>query len=147
MADRKISQLDSATSLTGTEVFPLVQSSTTKQASINDVKNFLIATNLTAEASVNVDLSTYTDSYIFHLSWSGVNGTATYTLPTASSNTNRVIRFITDSTFNTNTRVDLTPASGDTLDGSVSAYEINKAYEGIAIWSDGTEWFVIQKKA
>lgn len=146
MADRKISQLSTATSLTGAEIFPLVQSSTTKQASINDVKNFLIATNLTAEASVNVDLSTYTNAYIFHLSWSGNNGTATYTLPSASSSTNRVVRFITDSTFNTNTRVDLTPASGDTLDGAASAYEINKSYEGIAIWSDGTEWFIIQKK-
>ena len=146
MADKKISQLDAASALQGTEVFPLVQSSTTRQASINDVKNYLIATNLTAQASVNVDLANYPNAHIVHLSWSGANGTATYTLPSASSSTNRKIRFITDSTFNTNTRVDLTPASGDTLDGG-AAFEINSAYEGIAIWSDGTEWFIIQKKA
>ena len=146
MADKKISQLDAASSLQGTEVFPLVQSSTTRQASINDIKNYLIATNLTAQASVNVDLANYPNAHIVHLSWSGANGTATYTLPSASSSTNRKIRFITDSTFNTNTRVDLTPASGDTLDGG-GVFEINKAYEGIAIWSDGTEWFIIQKKA
>ena len=146
MADKRISALDTATALGGTEQLPLVQSGSTKKTTVNDLKNYLIATNLTVEASVNVDLANYPDAHIVHLSWSGANGTATYTLPTASSSTNRKIRFITDSTFDTNTRVDLTPASGDTLDGG-GAYEINKAYEGIAIWSDGTEWFIIQKKA
>lgn len=146
MADKRISALDTATALGGTEQLPLVQSGTTKKTTVNGIKNYLIATNLTAQASVNVDLANYPDAHIVHLSWSGANGTATYTLPSASSSTNRKIRFITDSTFNTNTRVDLTPASGDTLDGG-GAYEINKAYEGIAIWSDGTEWFIIQKKA
>lgn len=146
MADKRISALDTATALGGTEQLPLVQSGTTKKTTVNGIKNYLIATNLTVQASVNVDLANYPDAHIVHLSWSGANGTATYTLPSASSSTNRKIRFITDSTFNTNTRVDLTPASGDTLDGG-AAYEINKAYEGIAIWSDGTEWFIIQKKA
>jgi len=146
MADKRISALDTATSLGGTEQVPLVQSGTTKKTTVNGIKNYLIATNITAQASVNVDLADYPDAHIVHLSWSGANGTATYTLPTAASSTNRKIRFITDNTFDTNTRVDLTPASGDTLDGT-GAYEINKAYEGIAIWSDGTEWFIIQKKA
>ena len=146
MADKRISALNTATALGGTEQLPIVQSGTTKKTTVNDLKNYLIATNLTAQASVNVDLADYPDAHIVHLSWSGANGTATYTLPTASSSTNRKIRFITDNTFNTNTRVDLTPASGDTLDGG-GAYEINKAYEGIALWSDGTEWFIIQKKA
>jgi hypothetical protein len=146
MADKRISALDTATALGGTEQVPLVQSGTTKKTTVNGIKNYLIATNITAQASVNVDLADYPDAHIVHLSWTGANGTATYTLPTAASSTNRKIRFITDNTFDTNTRVDLTPASGDTLDGT-GAYEINKAYEGIAIWSDGTEWFIIQKKA
>jgi hypothetical protein len=146
MADKRISALDTATALGGTEQLPLVQSGTTKKTTVNGIKNYLIATNITAQASVNVDLADYPDAHIVHLSWTGANGTATYTLPTAASSTNRKIRFITDNTFDTNTRVDLTPASGDTLDGT-GAYEINKAYEGIAIWSDGTEWFIIQKKA
>jgi len=146
MADKRISALDTATALGGTEQLPLVQSGTTKKTTVNGIKNYLIATNITAQASVNVDLADYPDAHIIHLSWTGANGTATYTLPTAASSTNRKIRFITDNTFDTNTRVDLTPASGDTLDGT-GAYEINKAYEGIAIWSDGTEWFIIQKKA
>jgi hypothetical protein len=36
---------------------------------------------------------------------------------------------------------------GDELDGSTAAYVINKAFEGIQVWSDGVEWFIIQKKA
>ena len=149
MADKKISQLTSATALTGAEKIALVQSSTTKQASIYDVKNYLIPTSITAQASVDVDLgdSTYDNAFLIKLTWSGATGTATYTLPDATENTNRIIRFISDTTFETNTRVDLTPKSGQTLDGSASAYQINKEYEGIAVWSDGTEWFVIQKKA
>ena len=66
---------------------------------------------------------------------------------TTTNNQHRVIRFISDSTFITNTRVHLTPSGSQELDGSNSHYEINKAYEGIQIWSDGTEWFIIQKKA
>ena len=71
------------------------------------------------------------------------------TLPDAtdSNNLNRVIRIISNSTFATNTHTDLTPASGQTLDGSSSAFRINKGYEGIKVWSNGIEWFVIQAKA
>ena len=147
MADKKISQLETATDLQGTEQFAVVQSSVTKKSTVNDVVNYRIATNVTAQAGISVDLSSYPNAHIIHLSWSGGNGTAVHTLPSAASNINRKIRFITDSTFTTNTRVDLTPAGGDTLDGSASAYQINKSYEGIALWSDGSEWFIIQKKA
>ena len=73
----------------------------------------------------------------------------TLTLPDATNtnNINRVVRFISDTTFVTNTRVYVTPAAGQTIDGSSNFYEINKEYEGIQLWSDGTEWFIIQKKA
>ena len=81
MADKRISALDTATALGGTEQLPLVQSGTTKKTTVNRIKNYLIATNLTAQASVNVDLANYPDAHIVHLSWSGANGTATYTLP------------------------------------------------------------------
>jgi hypothetical protein len=151
MADQKISELTDATALTGTEQVPLVQSSTTKKATINDITNHIITVAKTASAdeAVDLDSSTYENAMMIKLTWSGATGTATYTLPdaTSSNSTNRVLRFITDSTFSASTRVDITPASGQNLDGSTSAYEINKAYEGIAIWSDGTEWFIIQKKA
>ena len=151
MADKKISELTDATTLTGTEIVPLVQSSTTKKATINDITNHIITVSKTVTAGETIDLgdSAYQNAMMIKLTWSGATGTATYTLPdaTSSNSTNRVLRFITDSTFSSSTRVDLTPASGQNLDGSTSAYEINKAYEGIAIWSDGSEWFIIQKKA
>lgn len=149
MANKKISELSSATALTGTEQIPIVQSSTTKKTTVNDFKNYMIPKTETAQASNDVDLggSDYANAFLIVLSWSGASGTATYTLPDATTNENRIIRFISDTTFETNTRVHLTPASGQTLDGSSSYYEINKEYEGIAIWSDGTEWFIIQKKA
>lgn len=151
MADKKISELTSASALTGTELVPLVQSSTTKKTTINDITNHIITVSKTASAgeSVDLDSSTYENAMMIKFSWTGVSGTATYTLPdaTSSNSLNRVIRFISDSSFNTNTRVHLTPASGQNLDGATDYYEINKAYEGIAIWSDGSEWFIIQKKA
>ena len=47
---------------------------------------------------------------------------------TAAVNVNRSIRFISDNTFETNTRAELTPLSGQTLDGSAGSYTINKPF-------------------
>ena len=148
MADKKISELTAASTLTGVEEIPLVQSSSTKKVAVKDF-NKLISVSKTASAGDTVDLdeTTYDNAQLIKLSWSGANGTAVYTLPDATTHANRKIRFISDSTFSTNTHVELTPKSGQNLDGSTNDYDINKSYEGIAIWSDGTEWFVIQKKA
>ena len=151
MADKKISQLDAATALQGDEKIAVVQSSTTKYAEVHDIVNYIVPTNLTVSSgdSVDLDSSTYDDSEMIRLSWSGATGNMTLTLPDATStnNTNRIMRFISNGGFTTSTRVNLTPASGQTLDGSTDAYVINKEFEGITVWSDGTEWFVIQKKA
>ena len=70
-------------------------------------------------------------------------------LPLAASNANRVMRFISNTGFDAGGahHADLTPQGGDTLDGSTNRYRINKAYEGITVWSNGIEWFIIQKKA
>jgi len=86
---------------------------------------------------------------MIRLSWNGSNGTMTLNLPDAtdSINVNRVIRFISNGGFATSTRVNLTPILGQTLDGDTDAYVINKEFEGIQVWSDGIEWFIIQKKA
>ena len=155
MADKKISQLDAASSLQGTEVFPLVQSSTTRKTTLTDIEHFVVnhlqPTTLTVSDGQTVDLnaSTYDEAELIVLSWSGGAGAMELTLPDAtdSKNLNRVKRFISDSTFATNTHADLTPASGQNLDGTTAAYRINKAYEGITVWCNGTEWFVIQAKA
>lgn len=149
MADKKISELTDAATLTGAEQVPIVQTSTTKKTTVLDLVGKMIVVSKTATAGETVDLdaSTYDNAQMIKLSWSGANGTAVYTLPDATAHTNRMIRFISDSTFHNNTHVELTPKSGQTLDNSTDDYDVNKAYEGIAIWSDGSEWFVIQKKA
>lgn len=152
MADKKISQLNAATALQGSELIPVVQSSETKYSTIKDIVNYLVPTTLTvsvAGGTVDLGSSTYDDAELIVLSWSGETGTIELTLPdaTATNSTNRIIRIISDSTFTTSTHADLTPASVQNLDGATDAYRINKAYEGITVWSNGTEWFIIQAKA
>ena len=149
MANAKISALPIATELQGSELIPLVQGGLTKQTTASKFKNYFVSTDITAEAGVDVDLnaSIYDDTFMFKLSWTGGNGTAVYTLPDAVTHIHRKIRFISDSTFNSQDHADITPASGQTLDGSSNAYRINKDYEGITVWSDGVEWFILQKKA
>ena len=148
---KKISQLNAATELQGTESFAVVQSSETKKATISQVINYIHNTDITASDGVNLDLddSLYNDSRMIKLSWSGGSGNMVLSLPdaTTSKSTNRIIRIVTNGGFNTNTRVRLTPVTGQTLDGSSNYYELNVSYEGLMIWSDGVEWFIIQKKA
>ena len=149
MADKKITQLDNTTALDGTENLVFVQSNETKKGTVNDIINYLVPTHITvsADQTVNLSDSQYANIKLVKLTWSGGAGNMTLNLPSASDNTNRAIRFISNGGFNTNTRVYLTPSGGDTLDGSTNYYEINKEYEGIYVWSDGNEWFIIQKKA
>ena len=149
MADKKITQLDNTTALDGTENLVFVQSNETKKGTVNDITNYLLPTHITVSSgqTINLSDSQYANIKIVKLTWSGASGNMTLNLPSASSSTNRAIRFISNGGFNTNTRVYLTPSGGDTLDGSTNFYEINKEYEGIYVWSDGSEWFIIQKKA
>ena len=155
MPNLKISQLPEVTTLELTDEFAVVNNNETKRVNFNnlqkEVVNYLLSTHITVSANNNIDLGSaiYNNSEMIKLSWSGGNGNMTLTLPdaTATNNAHRVIRLISDSTFESNTRVYLTPASGQNLDGSTNYYEINKAYEGIQVWSDGAEWFIIQKKA
>jgi hypothetical protein len=82
------------------------------------------------------------------LSWSGGNGTCTLNLPLASSNTHRVIRITTDGTLNSgaNDKINITATGGETIDGD-TFFQISKSYEGVAVYSTGSEWIVIQAKA
>ena len=84
------------------------------------------------------------------ISWGSVNnGTATLRLPSVTF-ANKTIQIITDGTFDVggSKKIIIEPSfgSGDTIDG-VFMYELSKKYEGVTLWSDGTEWFVIQAKA
>ena len=155
---KKISQLTAVTasSLDGSEPLAIVHSSETKKVSANELQHYIVnhldPTSLTvsvAGGTIDLNDSTYDEAELIVLSWSGATGTVELTLPDAtdSKNLNRAKRIISDSTFTTSTHADLTPRGGQTLDGSSSAYRINRAYEGIKIWCNGTEWFIIQSKA
>ena len=168
MPNLPISQLPASDALTGTELFADVQGGVTKYTTLDDVTNYvtssietynqgntnnsyLVPVDITVQDGVDLYLtgSAYANTAMIHLDWTGANGTMDLYLPdaTAAVNVNRSIRFISDSTFSTSTRAELTPLSGQTLDGSAGSYTINKAYEGIMVWSDGVEWYRIQTKA
>jgi len=82
------------------------------------------------------------------LSWTGGNGVYTLNLPLASANTNRLIRITTDGSLASGAgdKIDITATGGETIDGDPS-FQISKQYEGLAIFSTGTEWIIVQAKA
>ena len=146
---KKISQLNAVSSVQPSDLLAVVQGGETKKATVSHLENYLVPVNITVSdgETINLSDSTYSDSMLIRLSWSGANGTMTLNLPSASDNTNRLMRFISNGGFNNATRVELTPINSETLDGSTNNYVINKEFEGIQVWSDGVEWFIIQKKA
>ena len=146
---KKISQLNAITIIQEDDLLAIVEGSETKKAEIYQLENYLIPTAITMSAgsTVNLSNSTYDKTMLIRLTWSGAAGTATLNLPSAASNTNRVMRFLSNGGFAVSTRVNLTPINSETLDGSTDPYVINIEYEGIQVWSDGVEWFIIQKKA
>ena len=148
MGNLKISALPAATELQGDENIVVVQGAVTKQSTVQNIVNYIVPTSLTVSEGTTVNLSdsAYATSELIELSWSGATGTMILNLPIAASNANRVMRFISNTGFSASTHADLTPQGGDTLDGSTNKYRINKAYEGIQVWSNGVEWFIIQKK-
>ncbi len=85
---------------------------------------------------------------IVKIGWSGGNGIYIINLPSAAAIPYRVIRFTTNGTYPGGGahKVRFTPTGVETIDGT-AFFEISKAYEGISIWSTGTEWIVIQAKA
>lgn len=107
----------------------------------------LIPFQITASAGGS---STYSaDNNIVEFSWTGGNGTYVLNIPTATGdNQYRNIRFVTNSTFpnGASDKVQITAQSGETIDGA-AFFEISKQYEGVSLWSNGTEWIVIQAKA
>ncbi len=91
--------------------------------------------------------ATYTElNNIVDFDWSGGSGTYEYILPSATAIPYRKIRFVNNSTVSASTKIHITAPGAETIDG-VAFYEINKAYNGCAVWSDGVQWIVIQAKA
>ena len=82
------------------------------------------------------------------LSWTGGNGVFTLNLPLASANTHRLIRITTDGSLDAGAadKINITAVGGETIDGNPS-FQISKRYEGLAVFSTGTEWIIVQAKA
>ena len=112
---------------------------------------YLVPTIITGSAGGRTALtsSIYENTGMFRLTWEGGNGVHQLILPDATSNINayRQIRFISDGTVTANDEFYLTCSLDQTLDGSSGEFQIDRSYEGIMVWSDGTEWFRIQTKA
>ena len=87
-----------------------------------------------------------TDKNIIDITWVGGSGTHVLYLPSATAIPYRFLRIVNNSTVTAADKVEVTTVLGETIDGS-SSYEINKPYNGIAVWSDGTNWTVIQAKS
>ncbi|MCP3699966.1 MAG: hypothetical protein GY920_15650 [Aliivibrio sp.] len=85
---------------------------------------------------------------IVKIGWSGGNGIYVINLPSATAIPYRVIRFVTNGTYPGGGahKVRFTATGGETIDGD-AFFETSKVYEGIAVWSTGTEWVIIQAKA
>lgn len=91
--------------------------------------------------------STYSGTKsIVDFSWNGSSGNYNFTLPSAADVPYRFLRITTDGTVDANNRVDVYSPAPETIDGTTH-YVINKSYNGIAVWSDGSNWTVIQAKA
>jgi hypothetical protein len=85
--------------------------------------------------------------YIMFNTWTGGgdNGEAIVTLPLATNNEGRLLRFKSDSTISANKRVNLRPSGSDTIDGD-SSYTMNRSYDGITILAHDDRWYIIQRK-
>ena len=106
----------------------------------------LIPFQITASAGGS---STYSaNNNIVEIGWTGGNGTYILNIPSATAIPYRNIRFVTNSTFpnGASDKVQITAQAGETIDGA-AFFEISKIYEGVSLWSNGTEWIVIQAKA
>lgn len=86
------------------------------------------------------------DVNIVDFDWVGGAGTFVYTLPSALAIPYRKIRFVNNSSVDASNQIAITAPVGETIDGA-SSYTINKSFNGCAVWSDGTQWIVIQAKA
>ena len=102
-----------------------------------------------AGSSTILSSSAYDNVSLVKLDYTGsTNGTATVLLPdaTATQHTYRSIRFLGNSTVTNQKLYTVAPSGSQTLDGGSGGFTMNRSYEGIMVWSDGTEWYQVQAK-
>ena len=102
-------------------------------------------TELTVEGGEFYNLTDNSD-FLVRLNWTGTGNATVNLFSCTGSNTNRSIRFIASGPgLGGSDKITLEGHGSETIDGS-DFTELSRDYEGIMLWSDGTEWFVIQKK-
>ena len=87
-----------------------------------------------------------TNKNIVNIDWINGPGTHNVILPSATAIPYRFLRIVNNGTVDANNKVDIYAPGTETIDGG-AFYRINKVYNGIAVWSDGTNWTVIQAKS
>ena len=116
------------------------------------VNNYILNSSITriipyflqAFASGSSDYDT--DYNMVDIDWTGGPGTYVLNIPSAVANPYRVIRVSNNATVGANDKIHVTPPIGETIDGA-AFYNIQKPFNGISAWSDGTRWVVIQAKS
>ena len=118
-----------------------------QQSAINN-EGFAYLTPQLLTASAGTSKNVNQNYNLVLLTWTGGNGIFTLNLPSATSNTNRLIRITTDGSLDAGAadKINITATGGQTIDGNPS-FQISKRYEGLAVFSTGTEWIIIQAKA
>lgn len=99
---------------------------------------------ITVESGGTTNLTT--DKNIVNIDWINGPGTHNVILPSATAIPYRFLRIVNDGTVDANNKVDVYAPGTETIDGG-AFYRINKVYNGIAVWSDGSNWIVIQAKS
>jgi len=173
MADKRITQLNELTTIADNDLFAVVDvsASETKKVTLDNLKEnipgssttlsgntYLVPEFLTISGSSASPYpeyfttgSNYENTSMIKVNWSGGNGEAHIILPDATTDINqyRAIRFTMGGNFTSNTKAKLLPDTSlsQTLDGGTGGYTLDKSYEGIMVWSDGSNWIRIQTKA
>lgn len=135
-------------SLTGNDL-SISNGNTVDLSDLNISSSLVKITPFNIVAGADGSSSMPLDYNLINISWDGLeSGVYTLTLPNAADLQYRNIRIITDGTLDNGAadKINITAASGETIDGQ-DFFEISKRYEGISVWSDGTEWRIIQSKA
>ncbi len=123
----------------------------TKTASISAVQSAGVSPSQTLvpfliTASSGGSSTFSSDKNMIYIDWTGGSGTYDLTLPSAATLQYRLIRISNNGNVGANNKIDVYAPGSETIDGA-SYYRINKPYNGIQCWSDGTNWVVIQAKS
>ena len=97
--------------------------------------------SVTAGSTTNLSSQ---EEKIVKISWTGTTGNAILRLPLASNFVNKTIRFITDSSFPATATAQITGNGGtETINGLTAGVTLTGTYQATMVWSDGTEWWVL----